>query len=346
MVINMKLCTGILAGVLQAFWKNRKKFVDWRCLGAGFVLLSVSAPILADEEDRVESEVESERNVRTWKIMGTAVTGANDVCGEPQWVMPPPLLPDQHFTLIGKFNEADDAKNSIPLTKEICLDESTVLATHSNSALNALGGFPDADDRMKNRPLRSVPVKALPDGTRMTLPAMADTDGNPFPPTKNQPDNPITVGDWLKAQGKMTIWCYPNGYSKVKAKFRHLVPNSVYSLVATWLTIPPGETLPTFASIAFGGVPNVLSSNSRGNAVFVRELSYCPMDVAPDGSVIMFANLGYHADGMPHGVFQQTITELDRVLSDEGEVFLTAKPPGVITLPHVQFPITITPQPK
>ena len=299
------------------------------------------APSYSWSSSLEEHDHHRHNNVQTWEVSGRAVSGPNDVCGVPQWTMPAPFPPDAHFTVLGAHDDNPNALNSIPLTPELCGQDDVLLATYSNAGLNALGGFPDADQRIKNVPLREVQVKAFPDGTRLTLPSMDMTNGNPFPPTKSEPNDAITVDQWFAARGEMVFRCYPDGTAKIEARFRNLIPNGVYGLYATWLTIPPGEVNPTFVPLAFGGVPNMMIPDEKGRAHFKRTFSYCPMNNAPDGSFIMFINAGYHADGIPGGVMPQTILEQGKFTSEHGEVFFSAKPPGTVTIPHVQFPIGV-----
>ena len=280
------------------------------------------------------------QNVRTWNIEGIAVTGPNDVCGEPQWVIPAPFPPDAHFTLSGEFDPSPDATDAIPFSPETC-DDDALLATHTSPGLNALGGFPDADPRLKNIPLRQVPITATLDGVGMMLPGMNDVPPNPFPPTKSEPNDPITLGDWLCANGEMKVECYGDGTAKIKAKFRQLIPNGVYSFVATWLTTPPGAAEPTFVPLPFGGIPNSVVANRKGNARMVRELNYCPMDPSPDGSIIMFLDLGYHTDGSTDGVFPQIVNEKGTFVGPDGELFESPKPPGIFAMPQLGFPINV-----
>ena len=282
----------------------------------------------------------SKHDGRTWNIEGIAVTGPNDVCGEPQWVMPAPFPPDTHFTILGEFDPSPDAIDAVPFSPESC-DDDALLATHTSPALNQAGGFPDADSRLKNVPLRQVPITATVDGMRMTLPDMDAVPPNPFPPTKSKPNDPITLGDWLCANGEMKVECFDDGSAKIKAKFRQLIPNGVYSFVATWLTTPPGATEPTFVPLPFGGIPNEVVANKRGNATIARDLNYCPMDPTADGSIIMFADLGYHTDGSTAGVFPQTVSEVETFLGSDGEVFESTKPPGIFAMPHVGFPMQV-----
>ena len=293
-----------------------------------FLLITILPVIAIADEDR------------TWNIVGVPVTGANDSCGEPIWKMPVPFPPNLHFATLGVFNPLPGATDAIPLSVESCTDNA-LLATHTNKSLNALVGYEDADPRVTNIPLRQVKIKGTPDGIRMTLPSIKDTEGNPFPPVKSEPDFPITVGDWYKARGKMKIKCTVDGVSTIQASFTNLIPNGVYSMIATWKTIQADKTFPTFAALAFGGVPSIVVANGKGKASFKRELSHCPFDITPDGSLLMFVDLGYHMDGATNGVSPSSFFQRDKFLSDNGDIFESTKPPGTVVTPAVGFPINV-----
>ncbi len=225
------------------------------------IIMMLTSYAYASDEDR------DDQKSRSWKISGTAVTGPNDRCGERQWILPPPFdSPDMHFTIIGAYNSDPKATNSIPLNSELCAKPDTLLATYSNPILNELGGFLEPDSRLTNLPLRQVPQKAFPDGTKATLPKQSESMGNPFPPTLNEPNFPITTGMWLEGGGELKIKCNKNGTAKINGKFWGLVPNGIYGMYATWLTALPGSDSLTFIPIAFGGVPSLIAPDEDGNA--------------------------------------------------------------------------------
>lgn len=279
-------------------------------------------------------------STRIWKIAGTAVTGPNDRCGEAEWILPAPFPPDLHFTVSASLNPEPGAEDGIELSPSHC-DSDLILATHSNLMLNDLAGLPDAHPRMKNIPLHQVPVKATLEGVRMFLPDESMSNGNPFPPTRSLPNDPITLGQWMKGRGSMTIHCYADGSANINVKFRNLIQNGVYSLVATWITTLPGTTETTFAPLPFGGIPNEIIADSHGYSAMKRNLSHCPMDDAPDGSSIMFVDLGYHMDGSTKGVFPQTSNDVEKIMFPDGEMVESLIPPGILTAPHIGFPIRV-----
>lgn len=270
------------------------------------------------------------------------VTGLNDVCDEPQWQFPEPFPLDTHFTFVGEHNPSPDATDAIPLAPNNC-DDDIVLAT--TTAPNFLGffGFPEPDQRLKNLPLRQVPVIAGLDGVRDTLPPPGILPPNPLPPTKSAPNDPILLGDWLRAHAHMWLRCFSDGTAKVKASFHHLIPNGLYTLYGVWKTTLPDTSEPTLVPVAFGGVPNVMVASSRGKARFVRNLPYCPKDPTPDGSVLLIVDLAYHADSNTHGGFPFTALSTVTFRTTAGDTFESTQPPGTVTHVQIGFPITVEP---
>jgi hypothetical protein len=296
------------------------------------IIMMLTSYAYASDDDN------DDQKSRSWKISGTAVTGPNDRCGEAEWILPPPFPPNTHFTLSASMNSDPGAEDGIELSPSHC-DPDLILVTHSNKMLNMLGGMPDAHPRMKNIPLHQVPVKATLEGVRMFLPPENQSNGNPFPPTRSLPNDPITVGQWMKGRGSMTVHCNADGTAKINVKFKNLIKNGVYSLVATWLTTLPDSDEVTFAPLPFGGIPNEVIADSKGNAAIKRKLNHCPMDDSPDGSSIMFVDLGYHMDGSTKGVLPQTANVLEKTLFPDGELVESFMPPGILTIPHIGFPL-------
>lgn len=280
--------------------------------------------------------------VRKWVIRGVPTTGPNDVCGVPQWKLPAPLPPEAHFTFVGQYNPDSAATDAIKLTSANC-QKDTVLATTTDPGFLAFWGFPDPDGKLRNVPLRDVRVIAGFDGVRTMLAPPGVFPANPLPPTKSNPNKPISLGDWFKVRSTLTLRCFADGKAAVKAQFQHLLPNGVYTMFGIWKTTLPGAGSPTFLPIAFGGVPNVLVASPKGNASFTRDLDFCPKDPTPDGSVLMFVDLAYQADGHTYGAFPFTPQGTARFRTTAGENFESTLPPGVMTVVQVGFPITVEP---
>lgn len=281
-------------------------------------------------------------SARSWRIAGIPTTGPNDVCGVPQWRLPAPLPAEAHFTFLGEVNTAPQAADAIPLTTANCRPE-TLLATTTDKGFQGFFGFPDADQRLKNRPLREVPVGNGLDGVRGALPEMGVFPANPLPPTRSLPNDPITLGDWFKARGTLKITCRNDGSSDVKAKFDNLIPNGVYTMFGIWKTALPGTTQIAFLPVALGGFPNVVAVDAEGAGSFERHMDYCPKDPTPDGSVLMFVDLAYHADGAPHGGFPFTPVGKSTFQNADGSTFESTRPAGIATFVQMGFPVTVEP---
>lgn len=301
------------------------------CLPLAFVL-SVSG-VTAEPQDIAQREV---RKI----IAGVPVTGPNDRCGEPVWQMPAPFPIDFGFTTVGAYNDA--GTEPLLLTSDLCAEPNQVLATRSSPELNALAGYFPPDPRTQNVPLHQVAVKSGPGGLRMPLAVMGETEGNPFPPVRVASSAAITTQAWLSSAGELTIACKNDGSAKFKAKFTDLIPNGVYSLIGTWKVFDPESQQYLFAALAFGGVPATVVSDHQGKASIARTLNYCPFEPLDDGSSLMFVDLGYHMDGASNGVLPSSFFQQDLFLDPiTGDVYPSAKPPGVVTSPALGFPITV-----
>ena len=275
---------------------------------------------------------------RTFDIRGEAVTGFNEVCGEPLQALPlpEPLSPTFHGAFVGAFDPTPGAVSALPLTPENCSDD-VILATTTDPTYRAAFGFPDADPRLKNIPLRQVPTTVTLDGLRSALPPLGAAPPNPFPPTKSAPNAPITLGAWLSARGHMRITCEADGSASVKIWFRNLIPNGIYTMWALWRATPPGAPGPGFVPLPFGGVPNAFVPNKHGAATFERDLAACPMDVTPDGSVVMFVSTAYHSDGSLYGATPELpLRPVDFVAAD-GTTFSSVLAPGVVDHDQMNF---------
>lgn len=72
---------------------------------------------------------------------------------------------------------------------------------------------------------------------------------------------------------------------------RNLIPDGVYTMRGHWAE-PIGELL----TVPFGGLPNTIVPDDTGSVEFCRELAFCPLDLAPDGSELQFLSLNYIDD--------------------------------------------------
>lgn len=279
--------------------------------------------------------------VGTFRIQGVGSTGVNERCGEPLFSLPPPFPPDFHGAFVGEFDPTPGAVAAIPLTPTNC-DDDILLATSTDPVFLGGAGLPDADPRIKNIPLRDALVIATPDGVRTSIPPLGALPPNPIPPVKSEPNDPITLGTWLNARGRMTITCKEDGSARVRARFEELIPNGLYTMWGLWKTTPPGAPGPTLVPIPLGGVPNALVPNQDGNATFRRKLALCPMDLAPDGSQLMIATLAYHSDGNLYGGVPELAVGEVEFRAPDGSTFTSNLAPGTVDHDQMEFPITVS----
>jgi hypothetical protein len=282
--------------------------------------------------------------VRTFHIKGEAVTGFNEVCGEPvvELPLPSPLPSTFHGAFIGEYDPDPGAIDAIPFTATNCNFDSLVATTTDPTYRDAFG-FPDPDPRLKNIPLRKVPTTVTFDDQRSELPPMGVLPPNPFPPTKNQSNESITLGNWLNARGRMKVICKKNGSATVEIQMKKLIPDSIYSAIAVWKTTPPFLDNPTVYPLPFGGVPNIFVTDEWGNGIFKRRLAACPMDPTPDGSRLLFVDIGYHSSNTVSGAVPVPLFETKTFITSNGDKFSSALGPG--TAAHDQLDFFMTGKP-
>ena len=273
-------------------------------------------------------------NYRHFHANGRAATGINDLCGAPIFNLDVPVgfSPNFHARVVAEYDP--NGALPIPLSPNNC-DNDIVLATYTDPGFLAAVGLPDIDDRLKNIPLKQVPVISAANGTRSQIPTLGSVPGNAFPPTKSDPNNTITLGDWLRARGHMALTCRADGTARIKLRYRNLIPNGVYSVWALWNTIPPGAPGGRIVPLPLGGIPNVIVPDIHGRATFVRELASCPKDMTPDGSIIMFIDLAFHSDNNLSGAFPQITPTPTLFKAADGEIFSSPLVPGAVTHDHV-----------
>lgn len=218
---------------------------------------------------------------------------------------------------LGEYNP--NGPLPIPLTPASGPD--TILSTFIDRAFQlAFIGIPadEIDPSGENLPLRDVLVQSGPSVLiRDSLPGHASAP--PFTLTRSEPNDPITLGDWVRAKGRMQIRCHGDGTSTVRVSFTNLIPNGVYSMWHVATGVPPVILIP------LGGVPNVFVPDEDGDAKFKRDLSFCP--TAEDSPTLVFI-AGFHYDGAAFGGFPDAPLE--------------ALYGGVVTGEHMIFPINVT----
>jgi len=113
------------------------------------------------------------------------------------------------------------------------------------------------------------------------------------------PSAGITLGDWLKAKGKLTIICTENGENWVHFKMTGLVPDSHYTLW-DWYVAPSLPVFPTIPTTV-GGIGAEIMSDSKGNAKYSVQTNNCmPLsidEVAPSRGIMATLHWGYQSSG-------------------------------------------------
>jgi len=287
------------------------------------LLITVSMTAYADDDD----------DDRHFHADGRVATGVNDLCGVPLFNLDVPagFIPTFHIRALAEYDPNGEVP--IPLTPINC-DDDIVLSNYTELGfLNAVG-LPDINPRLKNTPLRDMPVISSANGTRSALPSIDNVPGNAFPPTKSSPNEPITLGNWMKASGEMDLTCRADGTAKIKLKYKNLIANGIYSVWALWNTTPPGAPGGRIVPLPLGGIPNIIVPDAKGKVTFVRELASCPKDVTADGSFMMFIDVAYHSDSNISGAFPQIIGP-SMFKTADGELFSSPLVIGAVTHDHV-----------
>jgi len=254
------------------------------------------------------------------QIQGTAVTGSNDVCGERLWSYPAPFdASPLGFSMLAEHNPG--ARQPIPFTRDNCL-ANTPIASYFDPILAAIG-LPEPDDGLQNVPIRDMFRISDFNGLRTQLPRMGEVPPNPFPQTLGALSDDLDLHDWLSADGNMSISCRGESGTEIRASYRNLIPDGMYSVWGIWITTPPGAQAPTIAAIPFGGVPNAMVATERGSGSFTRRMNFCPFDIAPDGSTLLYVATAYHSDNAMYAGVPETVnTEVD-IVTEGGASFVT-----------------------
>jgi len=184
----------------------------------------------------------------------------------------------------------DSGTNTIPLNPEMLLDpESVVLAA---------GTMPGVEN--ENLPLNDIPVVVGALGItlmRDMVPGVQDAGQTGV--GLALPNDTVTLADWLKAEGTMTVVCNNDGTSTVTIAVKNMLPNRIYSV---WQALGG----PNFAAGPFGGLPNVLATDGQGNGVYRRTVNYCPNNLQEGERPLLWVDLLVHSDQMVYGAIPTT----------------------------------------
>jgi len=287
-------------------------------LGLVFWLVAFASATLSSEQQN-NNAVNRYKNIK-----GIAVTGDNNLFQEPIWDMGPPF----HTTFFN-WTFAYNPNDTEPLLITKDMPGNTILAGGVDPVALSLGLLPnDVDSSLINVPLHKTPVTVGLNGrgigtkNRKQLPSTLEV-GTASIATRANPNEPVTIDKWYRAEGDLKIVCHANGTAKADFSLRNLIPNGVYSLWSISGIEVDGK--PNIAPYPFGGVPNILIPDHQGHAVVSRTLGYCPLT---DKSLV-FVDVAFHSDGNVYGSVP------DAPFDD------FSQPMGTVTHTHVQFPINV-----
>lgn len=233
------------------------------------------------------SNVAADDHIVNVKIIdGHVVTGFNRFLSAPVWDLGPGAG-GLGFSFLFSYEEG--AAKPAALTAASPMN--TMLATGFDEEL-----FGDiAPPELLNIPLHDVP-RIADDGSRVRVKKATDT--LPFELARSLPNDSITLGDWMKGEGKMTLTCFEDGTGSVEIDADGLIPNGVYTLWGIfWRDFSGDGNFDGMAPSPLGGVPNVTVADLDGSAKIFRNLNYCPQN---EPSLVTSA-LAYHSDGNVYG---------------------------------------------
>jgi hypothetical protein len=231
-----------------------------KTLSAVLIAISIGWPAGSAQADMHETQV---------KLTGAEViTGANRLLGQPLYTY------DFSVSSTFGFNTLDAYNPSGPLPTPLApgSDLETILVT----TFPNLTAVPPPVLPNLNVPLRDVGTFVNGLLGRAAVPFQLDPAAPIVGPTQAEPDDPapITLGDWMQGSGLAITRC-GSGENHASIFVRRLIPNRMYSVVGLWLSADGA-----FRPVSFGGVPNVLITDRRGNGSLTRRLNFCPQDAA------------------------------------------------------------------
>ncbi|MEE8587017.1 MAG: hypothetical protein V3T83_19425 [Acidobacteriota bacterium] len=241
-------------------------------------------------------------------VMGVAATGPNRLLGQPIVDFGPPRG-TSGSELVGAFDPLGTV--ALPLTPDTPL-----------SALLATVPTREVDPVYFNLPLREVPANVDNAGIlRDSLPGQLTVGTFDF--NQTAPTDPITLGDWLLAEGQAVFKCKDGNAPTADIKVRNLIPNRLYTFWAIFSNNPPGS-----GAVPFGGAPNVIMTDENGDGRLYRELNFCPLSVTPEGAQLDYIVVVLHSD--------QQVYAVRPTLPDAGW------PPGLVAHVQMQFALSGT----
>ncbi|MCY7294720.1 hypothetical protein [Alteromonas sp. a30] len=249
--------------------------------------------------------------------LGTPMTGFNRQLSRPVWDFGGIFGPIG-FNFAFGYNSEPGATTPFDLTTESPAD--TILASGFDPAYSSLFDPPALEDQ--NRRFMDVGVIVSGDGTR--APVGNVQDGAPWDATRSYPNEDITLGDWMKVRGIMTIKCDDEGGATLNIKARNLVVNGAYTMWGVFERDFSGDgNIDNMAPSALGGAPNIVVPDEKGRGSITRFLNFCPLTEP----TLKIVTLAYHSDANVYGAVP--------------ELGLLGYPGGTTTHDHISFAVNV-----
>lgn len=276
--------------------------VSLTCVLFTLFCVAIVSSVFADQpgtERRIESLLdgfyESQRyDQRQRVIQGVAVTGHNDVLGEPFFDWGPPFG-SFGFVTLGIYNEY--GSEALPIGKHY--PDEAIVATTLDPNILAPNGITDEDidPDWLNIPLRDVPT-TINFYEKRALPGVFDAEASEK--AQAGPSEPITLRQWMSASGTAKILCFDSGRSTVRLRMKNLIPSRLY---AVWSTLGPSKRgdSEVFPSLPIGGVPNLFITDERGDAWYERTLQFCPLAPESTDRAMLVINVQLHSNHQNYG---------------------------------------------
>lgn len=284
----------------------------------------------------------------TQSVRGVPVTGANQFCGQQRWSFEDQGIDPLSFRQVAAYAPGEEFPTV--LSAEVCPPDAILASTHDPQlSFDPPGPAPaitsEPDSRLQNVPLRDVPKNAgiLQGGTngiRNFIEPAGDFPVDPFPIVQTRDSDPITLGQWARARGRLTFRCNDDGGAQVRIRMRNLIPNGVYSVWGIWKTPLPNGVFVDLP-VPFGGVPNAIVPDSHGRAEFVRDLAFCPSETTENESQLLWVAAAFHSDSNLYAGVPDAANVRTTFISREGETFESSLS-LMVHHEHLSFPINFT----
>jgi len=258
--------------------------------GVGCALVGFASGFVGPSVDMA-----SAASAETLVIDATTATGWNRYFGRPIADAPEPVR-GFGFTTIGKYNP--DSDTPIPLRRHMSKD--TLITNFFDPGF--LEGFPVPPEAihlaLDNVPLRNFPTNDDASGiSRRSVPGILSAEQTEL--SQAEPSDPVTLGDWMKARGRLEATCDENGRGHARIIATNLLPNRFYNVLEWFNYDRPSPFIVVPGML--GGVPDAVVSDENGNALFETDMNHClpqsPDEASPSVNVLLV----YHTDQRSYG---------------------------------------------